>query len=442
MLDQLLEFIQRQKLFHSSEKVLLAVSGGVDSIVLMHLFKAAKFNFAILHCNFQLRGEESDEDEVFVNKLSSDYEVPCFVKRFETENYARNQGISIQMAARELRRKWFDEILKTEHFDKIATAHHLNDSLETAIFNLTKGTGISGLQGIVPFKKPYIRPLMFATREMIHQYADRNNLEWREDRTNASVKYSRNLIRHHVIPELKKINPNLEFTFAQSMERISAATRIYRNFIAKQKATLLNSQNEIIKINKSLINHTIEPQIVLFEALEEYGFNFKQIKDILEVFEGQPGKVFYSSTHQLIIDREELILEEKRKEKYDEWQVFEHTESVELENGKMDFKVINAGEIPISTDKKVAMLDLDQLQFPLLLRTWKPGDAFYPLGMKHKKKVSDFMIDEKIPVNLKKQTLTLFSGIDLVWLVGHRIDERYKITKQTRKILRIYFDTP
>jgi tRNA(Ile)-lysidine synthase len=196
----------------------------------------------------------------------------------------------------------------------------------------------------------------------------------------------------------------------------------------------------VITIDKNDLSHTIEPEIVLFEALEEYDFNFAQVKDILEVFEGQPGKIFYSSTHQLFIDREKLIIEKKDLPKYQKRQIFEDTGSVELEKGKMTFKRFSSKQIAISTDKNVAMLDLDKLQFPLLIRTWKHGDVFYPLGMKGKKKVSDFMIDEKIPVNLKKQTLTLFSGNDLVWVVGHRIDERYKITEQTNNILRIYFD--
>jgi tRNA(Ile)-lysidine synthase len=440
MLNQFLEFVNKQKLFQSEEKVLLAVSGGIDSVVMMHLFKEAKLIFGIAHCNFQLRADESDGDEAFVRALSSECNVPLFVSRFETENYASNHGISIQMAARELRREWFNELMKKEHFSKIATAHHLNDSLETAIFNLSRGTGILGLQGILPLKEGYIRPLLFASREMIHEYAKSNKLDWREDRTNSSVKYSRNLIRHHVIPELKKINPNLEFTFSQSMEKISAASRIYKNFIAKQKATLLHTENGVITIDKNDLSHTIEPEIVLFEALEEYDFNFAQVKDILAVFEGQPGKIFYSSTHQLFIDREKLIIEKKDLPKYQKRQIFEDTGSVELEKGKMTFKRFSSKQIAISTDKNVAMLDLDKLQFPLLIRTWKHGDVFYPLGMKGKKKVSDFMIDEKIPVNLKKQTLTLFSGNDLVWVVGHRIDERYKITEQTNNILRIYFD--
>jgi len=438
MLNQLMEFITQQKLFHSREKILLAVSGGVDSVVMIHLFKAANFNFAVLHCNFQLRGEESDGDEVFVKALSGECNVPIFVRRFETENYAKNHGISIQMAARELRRNWFDEILKTEQYDKIATAHHLNDSLETVIFNLTKGTGIAGLQGILPNKDYYIRPLLFATREMIHEYAREKKLEWREDSTNTSVKYSRNLIRHHVIPELKKINPNLEFTFTHSMEKIRAAASIYKNFIAKQKVSLLFPENDVIKINKDELLHMIEPQVVLFDVLEEYGFNYAQVKDILKIFQGQSGKVFNSKTHQLIIDREELIIKKREVGEIAERQIFEHTMEVNLKNGKMTFEIFNGIDFAISPDKNEAALDLEKLQFPLLLRAWKPGDAFYPLGMKHKKKVSDFMIDEKIPVNLKKQTLTLFSNKDLVWLVGHRIDERYKITKETRKILRIY----
>ncbi len=441
MINQLLDFINRQKLFHPDEQILLAVSGGIDSVVMQHLFKRAGLKYSVAHCNFQLRGEESNGDEEFVRSLAKRDNVHIDVKTFNTEEYANSQGISIQMAARELRREWFEELLRSGKYLKIATAHHLNDSLETAIFNLTKGTGIAGLKGITPFKGNYIRPLLFATREMIQKYASENRLEWREDRTNSSIKYSRNLIRHQVIPELKKINPNLEFTFAQTMERIAGATEIFNNFIAKQKSSMIQEKNGLMEIDKMEIKNTAEPQLVLFELLHEYGYNYAQAKEIYDVLDHQPGIVFYSDNYEIIVDREKLYLQRKESGKSGmEWPVLENTQSLTIDSKKLEFSIIDASNYTIEKDKNIALLDLEKLRFPLKLRYWRQGDVFYPLGMKHKKKVSDFMIDEKIPVNLKKQTLTLFSGKDLVWIVGHRIDNRFKITEKTRKVFRIYND--
>ena len=405
MIDQLLDFINKQKLFQPEEQILLAVSGGIDSVVMQDLFKRAGLKYGVAHCNFQLRGEESDGDEEFVRGLARQDDVSIDVKKFETEEYAANQGISIQMAARELRRAWFEALLRSGKYSKIATAHHLNDSLETAIFNLTKGTGIAGLKGITPFKGNYVRPLLFATREMIRSYADENKLEWREDRSNSSVKYSRNLIRHQVIPELKKINPNLEFTFARSMERIAGAAEIFNNFIAKQKSSLIQERDGLLEIDKRQIKNTAEPQLVLFELLSEYGYNYTQAKEIYDVLDHQPGKVFFSDVYELTVDREKLFLQKKESTKSGmEWPVFENTQTLTIDTKKLEFSIIEASDYTIEKEKNIALLDLEKLRFPLKLRYWQQGDVFYPLGLKHKKQVSDFMIDEKIPVKLKKKT--------------------------------------
>lgn len=438
MLDQLLDFVNKQKLFQPGERILLAVSGGIDSMVLLHLFQQTDFDFAVAHCNFQLREAESDGDETFVRQIAGQMQRPLFVKTFETEVYSVNNGISIQMAARDLRRAWFEELLLKKKYDKIATAHHLNDSLETAIFNLARGTGIAGLQGILPKKDTYIRPLLFATRDMIANYATNQQIEWREDRTNISTKYSRNLIRHQVIPELKKINPNLEFTFAQTSEKIAATANIFQDTVFGKKSFLFEEVDGMIGIEKKKLSELPEPHLMLFELLEAYGFNYQQVKDMLVSLDHQSGKVFCSETHQITMDRERIFLDKIRDPMIDETWIKRDSRQISVASNILVFDVLNADETSISKDPNVAQLDLERLQFPLKARYRKHGDSFYPLGMKHKKKVSDFMIDEKIPVNLKKQKITIFSGEDLVWIVGHRIDDRYKITKQTRKIFRIY----
>jgi len=440
MLDQLSDYIKKQKLFQPEERMLLAVSGGIDSVVLFHLFVRSGYSFAVAHCNFQLRGKESDKDDHFVQDLAEEAKIQFFSRSFETEAYSKMHGISIQMAARELRRTWFSELKQANNFDKIATAHHLNDSIETALFNLAKGTGIAGLMGIQPKKEDYVRPLLFSTRQMIEDYAALQQLKWREDRSNSSVKYSRNLIRHHVIPELKKINPNLEQTFAQTSEKIVGASAILGDVVNAKKSELLHRVKDLTVIDKLSLAAVGNTPILVYEMLEEFGFNYTQIKDMLQSLHGQTGKVFHSGTHQITIDRKQVFIEKRQSNVHSYWKIFKDESEKHIEGVQFHFEKLGAQNTSIKRDKQMAMLDLDKLRFPLSFRHWKHGDAFFPLGMQHKKKVSDFMIDEKIPVNLKKQMLLLLSGNDIVWLVGHRIDERYKITQYTKEIFRIYFE--
>ncbi len=438
MLDQLLNYISEQKLFRSGQRALLAVSGGIDSMAMVQLFLQTNFDFAIAHCNFQLRGKESDEDQLFVERVAAKNSIVCYTKHFDTEKYSKSSGISIQMAARDLRRAWFEEILNSKGFDVIATAHHLNDSMETMIFNIAKGTGISGLKGILPKKERYVRPLMFASREMIFSYAQANNIAWREDRSNSSIKYHRNLIRLKVLPELKKINPNLEETFSKSIKKIQASERIYRKVIENHRQKLIEKTNEGFRIEKEKLESIEEVEIVLYEILHEFGFNFFQIKDILLGVNRQSGKSFYSQDHQLVIDRQYLFISKLIESGIDEVFVDPDSLHLDLYKNRMTFKKIDPAEVKYSEDKNNVFFDFDSLEFPLKIRKWKHGDQFQPLGMKHKKKLSDFMIDEKIPLNLKNQVLVLISGENLVWVIGHRIDDRYKITKQTRMAYKIF----
>jgi len=319
----------------------------------------------------------------------------------------------------------------------IATAHHLNDALETTLFNLTKGTGISGLKGILPKKDNYVRPMLFASREMIMNYAIDNNIAWREDKSNSTLKYHRNLIRHKVIPELRKINPNLESTYSNSLEKIAASVRIYNKVIDQQTKYLLDRQDSGIRIEKKKIKLLDEPAVILFEVLGEFGFNYHQVKDMLSGMEGQSGKIYYSSNYQLVIDREDVFITGKNVQNLTEAVVYEDSIKMEVDGINLTFEKVEGNDITFSNDRKVAFLDFDKLEFPLKIRKWKHGDWFHPLGMKHKKKLSDFMIDEKIPLNLKEEIFVIISGKNLVWVIDYRIDDRYKITDQTRKIYKI-----
>lgn len=437
MLKKLLKYISEQKLFQSDQKVLLAVSGGIDSIVMAHLFQQTKFQYAFVHCNFQLRGIESDEDQAFVEQLAVEFEVPCFTNSFDTTAFAKKHKISIQMAARELRRNWFEDLLKKENYDMVATGHHLNDSLETIIFNLAKGTGISGLKGITPKKDKYIRPLMFASRDMMVAYTKSHQISWHEDRSNSSTKYHRNLIRHKIIPELKKINPKLEESFSSSMAKIGAAERIYRQAIDKERKTLCDVSNDGIRIEKAKLKSNPESQQILFEIIEEFGFNYQQSSDILQALDGQSGKCFYSEKHQLVIDREYLFISPNSGDEISRVLINKKDKWIEAGTSRFKVECIKPDEVSFSDDNNMVFLDFDRLEFPMKLRKWKEGDRFQPLGMHQKKKLSDFMIDEKIPLNLKKQALVLISAENIVWVVGYRIDDRYKITKQTTNVYKI-----
>ena len=342
------------------------------------------------------------------------------------------------MAARNLRRAWFDELLQAEGFDVVATAHHLNDSIETMLFNITKGTGISGLNGILPKKDKYIRPLMFASKEMILRYVQANNITWREDRSNSSIKYHRNLIRHKVLPELKKINPKLEETFSQSMKKIHASERVYRSVIEKHKQKLIEKTREGFRIEKEKLQSIEEAEIILYEILHEFGFNFLQTKDILLGVDRQSGKSFHSQDHQLVVDRKYLFISKIYETRIDETFVDPDCMHLDVYKNRITFEKVDRENVEFAEDKNIVFLNFDSLEFPLKIRKWKHGDRFQPLGMKHKKKLSDFMIDEKIPLNLKNQVLVLVSGANIVWVIGHRIDERFKITKQTRLAYKIF----
>jgi tRNA(Ile)-lysidine synthase len=437
MIEQFLSHIDQNQLFAKEDRILLAVSGGIDSIVMAALFNEANLNFALAHCNFGLRGEESDADEQFVKKLAKRYKVPFFVNHFDTETYAQSEQLSTQMAARYLRYQWFEELRQQEGFAYVATAHHQNDTLETVLFNLTKGTGIAGLHGILPKKGKIIRPILFAHKEMIYDYVASRQLVWREDSSNESTKYYRNLIRNQVVPVLKQINPDVENTIMQTVERIRAVEEVFHEKVEQAKKEVVREEglDVFMKIEKLIALK--EPAIILHELLRPYNFNYTQAKEIVARINKGSGKWFMSPTHRLNIDRTLLIISPKELESFQDREVYEDSKEFENEFFKLDFEICDAEGFDISKDKNTAALDFDKLEFPVKIRKWKDGDWFHPLGMNQKKKLSDFMVDEKIPLTLKERVFVLTSGGSIVWVIGHRIDDRFKITKQTQKIFKI-----
>lgn len=436
MLNEFLTFINKQNLIQPSQKVLLAVSGGMDSVVMCDLFSKAKLDFAIAHCNFGLRGEESNEDEMFVKKLSIKYKVPFYVTTFQTADFAENEKISTQMAARILRYEWFEKIRTQHQFDYIATAHHQNDVLETVLLNLTKGTGIAGLHGIRVKNGHIIRPVLFAEKEGIFDYVVESQIIWREDSSNESNKYQRNLIRNEVVPLLKQINPNLENTIQQTVERITAVEDIFEQEMEMLRKQITWSDSQAIYVNYKAIQTLSQPVIKLAELLKPYNFSYQQSQDIFEAFDKESGKTFLTPTHTLVKDRTELVITAKNLQAFT-------SKTIEKNNVVVEFgdRMLNIGEFTeieegfvVPTAKKLACLDADKIRFPLQLRKWKEGDWFCPLGMNKKKLISDFLIDQKVPLNLKKEVYLLTSNGSIVWVIGFRIDDRFKVTDKTAKI--------
>jgi tRNA(Ile)-lysidine synthase len=437
MLDRFITYIREKALFGPEEKVLLAVSGGMDSAVLLHLFAEAGFSFGVAHCNFGLRGEESDADEAFVKKLAKKYKVPVYTEQFETAAFAEREKISIQMAARALRYEWFEQLLRTEGYAYVATAHHRNDTVETVLLNLVRGTGIAGLHGILPKNGHVIRPMLFVDKETLYDFVVEKQLVWREDSSNESNGYGRNLVRNEVVPLLKGLNPNLEETLAQTTERVGAVERVFAARIEALRQSALRTDGEVHYLSLSVLRGEPEPRTELHELLKAYHFNYAQAGDVAAVLDAEPGKRFDSPTHTLVKDREQLVITPKPLAPFRTGKLDADQTSFENEVFRLAAQTVPVAGYKISASPKVAALDLQTLRFPLRIRRWKEGDWFCPLGMTSKKKISDFLVDEKMPLNLKERVWLLLSGDSIAWIIGHRIDNRFKITEKTERVYQL-----
>ncbi len=439
MLESFREYIRSNKLCKKGDRILVTVSGGIDSVVLLDLFISAGYDAGVAHCNFKLRGEESELDAKFVESLARDYGSEFYRKDFETQRIAKEEKISIQMAARDIRYAWFEEIRTVEGFDLIATAHNQDDVLETFFINLSRGTGIRGLTGIPPVAGRIVRPLLFAPRESILAYVEKKKLQFREDSSNASEKYLRNKIRHRLLPLLEEQNPSFRRSLLGTMAKLSETEKVFREEMEKLKKGLLVNRENRISIRIEELEKLESKKTVLFEILSEYNFSPASTEDICNALNGPPGKQFFSPSHRLVKDREELILtplQEDEERKYyielDAGQVFDPV--------NLEWVIIEAtSSFRISRDPNVACLDLDLLDFPLILRRWHKGDYFQPFGMKGMKKLSDFLIDEKVSRPDKEKIWLLTSGQKIVWVVGHRIDERFRISEGTQQVLMIKY---
>jgi len=436
MLKRFIQFVNEKGLFNQNQKVLLAVSGGIDSMVLLHLFEKSGFDYGIAHCNFQLRGDESELDEEFVKKQVLIHGVPAFFETFDTEEHSKLEGISIEMAARELRYQFFEKIRAENNFDFIATAHHLDDLIETFFLNLSRKTGIKGLTGIKEKTGKIIRPLLFADRTEIEGFAKTNYIEFREDSSNNEVVYQRNFLRHNILPLFSELNPSFKKNLLASIENLKDAEQVYYGFLNSEKAFVISKRGDDKLIDIDLLNKTLFPKILLHEILAEYNFNASVVDEVYKSLSAESGKQFFSKTHLVVKDREKLFvskLENKKEKIYyiekDDIELFEPYDIV--------LETLPAQNFEIIKDPKVACIDLDEIEFPLLMRRWKQGDYFQPLGMSGYKKVSDFFIDRKVPLHEKENIWLLCSGKKIIWIMGHRLDNRFKITPHSKRILKI-----
>jgi len=437
MLNEFNRFIAENKLTESGEKILLAVSGGIDSMVMAHLFLKSGYETGIAHCNFSLRSTESDMDEDMVRQYALSRNIPFHTITFKTKSYSKKNGLSVQMAARELRYEWFEEIRKEYGYDKIAIAHNLNDNIETIIINLVRGTGITGLSGIKSASNHIIRPLLFATRQDIVHYCNRHRIVYREDKSNADTKYVRNKIRHLVIPVLKEINPSIETTLNETAERFTGINEIVSNYILKLRGRISEQKADHMTFNISLLKTYLHNKAILFELFKPFGIGSVQLNDLSKVIEGKTGGQIITGTHRIIKNRKEIIVTNDRNPgdvSYNIRNIKEFARVPGIESVRF-VEITESFEIP--SDPFIACVDSEKISFPFIIRSWKAGDHFYPLGMRHKMKLSDYFINSKYSRLDKENRLILECDGKIVWIIGDRIDNRFRITSSTKKALII-----
>ena len=434
MLETVKCHIEKNFPFLIGKKILVACSGGIDSVVLARLLKELKYNISLAHCNFSLRGNESDADEKFVISLADKLSIPIHNKKLDTEHFKKANKVSTQMAARELRYRWFDELCKKHSFDFILTGHHIDDEIETFLINLSRGTGIKGLIGIPETNHKVIRPLLTLSRNDIYEYASKHNISWREDSSNETTDYLRNKFRLEVIPNLKETNANFLMGFKKTTTHLKSSLSLVSDYMELIKKLVLTIKKASIEIDIAKLKDLPNTDFLLYELLSPYGFT--SWNDISNLLNAQSGKQIYSEKYRLLKNRDGLILAEK----------------TEIKNEHIYY--INKGDTILKSpflcnitqvDKVLELspnnlyVDFEKLVFPLKLRLWKDGDYFFPSGMKGKKKLSKFFKDEKLSLISKEKIWVLLSENNIIWVVGMRSDERFKVDDETKNILKITY---
>lgn len=436
LIQSFLKYVDEQKLFNLNQKVLLTVSGGIDSMVMADLFMKSGVSAGFAHCNFGLRGSESDRDEAFVRAAADKYNCPIYIKKMDVDSYVAQHGESVQVAAREMRYSWFEELMQTTDYELYATAHHFDDQVETFFINLLRGTGIKGLKGIPAKNGHCIRPLLFAERHEIEAYAKSEVIAYREDSSNLKDDYLRNRIRHFVVPALEKASPGFKAGMRNSFSTLSSTNDFLTHEINKRRSEMISTKNGLTIMDAGKLKNENNPGFVLYQLLNPFGFNFATVNQILESLEKIPGKQFFSVSHEVVTDRDSLIISPIEEPDNEVYHIYRDTRSlstpVQLQLNTFPFE---NQKIPV--DPAIAWLDYEKLIFPLEIRRYRQGDAFVPLGMKGRKKVSDFFIDEKIPIPEKRNIWIILSAGKIAWIAGHRIDNRFRITSETETVLGI-----
>jgi len=471
LLPDFLKFIDGQQLFQPKQRLLLAVSGGLDSMVLVDLCRRAGIDFGIAHCHFGLRGAESDGDAAFVHERAKELKVPVFIRSFDTRAYMAEHSVSVQVAARELRYAWFRELAAAvweevdgewaavsgepsaiDSTDKAArpspftappqptcilTAHHRDDHIETVLINFFRGTGIAGMHGIRAKQENLVRPLLFASREQLHTYAVEQNLSWREDSSNTETKYLRNALRLEVLPAMEKVFPGVRKALHENAQRFAEVEQLYRKAVEEQLLRLQERRGQEVRIPVRRLRKATPLDTLIWELMRPYGFGTAQTAGLRALLDSPSGRYLQSATHRVVrhgawllvapltaTDTSVYVLDEKEQG------------SISFGNHLLEWRQVNKPE-HISADASMALLDARLVDFPLILRRWKPGDYFYPLGMRKKKKLARFFIDSKLSKLQKEEIWVLESHKRIVWIAGHRIDDRFKMTPPTRRVLEL-----
>lgn len=471
LLQRFQQYISSNHLFTKNDTLLLAVSGGVDSVVLCELCKQAGYQFIIAHCNFKLRAAESERDAAFVQQLAQTYNVRFLKKEFNTADYAEKNKLSIQEAARELRYSWFTELLtleaggqkpekgngnnevkqenkksggpttnyKPQTINCILTAHHVDDNIETMLMHFFRGTGIQGLRGMLPKQGHIVRPLLFARKQELKQFATDNKLNWVEDSSNALDKYSRNYFRHQLIPLVQQIYPEAENNLAGNLRRFADMEVLYQQALETHKKRLLEYKGNEVHIPVLKLQRSEPLHSIVYEIIKDFGFSPAQVEEVIKLLSSDSGRYIQSATHRIIKNRRWLIIAAMQWEQVQNLVIDEDEHRIVFENGVLVLERLKNKNVQLANDAGMAFIDQATVQFPLLLRKWKKGDYFYPLGLKKKKKLARFFIDQKLSLTDKEKVWVLESNKKILWVVGLRIDDRFKITGSTKNIIRIEF---
>jgi tRNA(Ile)-lysidine synthase len=448
LLPRVREFIQQHDLFHQKDKLLLAVSGGVDSVVLCELCKLAGYNFSIAHCNFRLRDKESERDAAFVTGLAKKYDVPFFLKEFDTEKYAEEKKLSIQEAARELRYEWFKELVTSDSplltCAYVLTAHHADDNIETLLMNFSRGTGLPGLAGI-PLTSPQAklrRPLLSFWKEELIAFAKENKLEFVEDSSNRSSKYTRNFFRNEIIPMIEKVYPQVKENLRDNINRFKEIGKLYTIAVTEFKKKFLKNKNDEIHIPvKQLMS--LQNRALIFEIISGFGFTEKHVDELVKLADSESGKFIQSPTSptRIIKFRNWFIVSTNKNSEAETVIIEEGTNQLEGGPGNLKIEILPNVRFKIPASTNIACLDAAEIKFPLILRKWKEGDYFYPLGMRKKKKLARFFIDQKLSKTGKEKIWVLEMNKKILWVVNWRIDDRFKISANTKDVLKISLET-